>query len=164
MSTTAKSARKKCCLALMSFVVVSAAVLYVWLPQAQALTVTVSQRGWEAADSAARADGREQAGVQRTAEIVYGRVSGPKGSLRRGAAVLSCPGRRAIKRSFGRRGVFRKVLHRHSETCAFVLRADFAGHWYSAHGALKLKPGHAYYIRATLKATGLFAAFPFETY
>ena len=69
MSTTAKSARKKCCLALMSFVVVSAAVLYVWLPQGQALAVTVSQRSWEAADFAARADGREQAGAQRAGPL-----------------------------------------------------------------------------------------------
>jgi hypothetical protein len=164
MSKTAKRAVRTSCSALLSLVVVCGALLYVWLPQGQALAVTVTERTLPAVAVSARVNGLSPAAARAKAEIVYGKVSGPSGTLARGAVVFRCPRHHPIKRNFGRRGVFRKVLHRHRERCAFVLTADFGGHSYSAHGTLKLRPGHAYYINATLKDSRLFLGFPVETY
>jgi hypothetical protein len=138
-------------------------------PSRRAVTVdriaTRNRRGIEAPGVVARAARREQAGVQqRGAEIVYGKVSGPKGSPTRGVVVLTFPGHGSVKFGIGSHGVFRKVLHRPGGRCSILIRADFAGHWYSARGVLKLKRGLAYYIHAALEGTGFFVGFPVTTY
>lgn len=169
MIRTVKRAFRTYWAALMSLVVVSCAVLYVWLPEGRALTLSVTERSATAADATVATvngerDGAGPVAAGEGAEIVYGRVSGPDVPLVRDTAVLSCPGLGSIIRNFGRRGGLRKVLHRKRETCALVLRADFGGRWYSARGALMLRPGHAYYIDAKLADTRLVGAFPVETY
>ena len=83
--------------------------------------------------------------------------------MKSGSITLSCSSDAATGLGFGPDGLFRAELH-DPGICTYELHADFGGHWYSARGTLRILPGHAYEIQATLAPRGFFVAFPFESY
>jgi len=156
---------------LVSLVVVAAAAFYLVSPTRDVLSISVtsfpagSARLVSTVQVPSTAVGWPSGRDRRSDEVVYGKVTGPRGASPKAGAVSVWRDKKKLDTvDISAHGIFRAVVQFSSGPYVLRVRAKFSDKWYEASKTVAIRPGRAYGVFAVLRPEGVFTIFPVGSY
>jgi len=154
-----------------SLAVVAAAAFYLISPTREVLSMSVtsvpvgSARLASTVHAPSPAAGWPSDRDRRSGEVVYGKMTGPRGAPpEAGAVSVWRDNKDLLIVKIGAHGTFRAAVQLFPGRYVLRVRAKFNDKWYEATKVVAIRPGRAYGVFADLRPEGVFTIFPVGSY